>query len=233
MNQRRAGCSLCIFCVESGMLETFISAANTSLYDPDVCAVGLPLVAKALYGISLSHNKMLLTRFMASNGVECLIECLRNNGTRCDVFLWACRALLFLQQSRFNHSCGATARMVTSDVCSVFAAAWVPLSDPFNCSAGSDEFGEEFIPERDLDCPSVGSAACFFAGIELLAMLCSNTSENSRMNSTKMALNKPSREKQAGRRRGRDYPCDEKGAVELRRRGPRWSRRQMQWASET
>ena len=53
----------------------------------------------------------------------------------------------------------------------------------------------------------------FFAGLELMAMLCSNTSENSRMNSTKMAINKPSEEKQqeeeqrkrllAMRRRGR------------------------------
>ena len=103
--------------------------------------------------------------------------------------------------------------MVTSDVCSVFAASWISLSNAHNTKAGSEDFGEEFIPEQALDCPAIMSAACFFVGIEFIAMLCSNTSENTRMNSTKMAINKASKEKEeeekmrlellAKRRRGR------------------------------
>jgi hypothetical protein len=186
-----------LFVMENGILEVFVSAVQTGRFDPDLCSTGLPLVAKALSAASFSHDRMLLTRFMAINGVEALIECLRHNNKRCDIFLWTCRALLFLQQSPFNHSCGATARMITSDVCAVFASCWQLLSDPFHCVAGSDEFGEEFIPERDIDCPSVASAMCFFTGMELLALTCSNTSENSRMNSTKMAINKKSPESDA------------------------------------
>lgn len=104
--------------------------------------------------------------------------------------------------------------MVTSDVCTVFSSAWVPLSHPHNCKAGSDNFGENFTSEHAIDCPGINSAACFFTGVEFMAMLCSNTSENSRMNSTKMAINKATAEReeeerlrkelQAKRSRGKD-----------------------------
>ena len=69
-------------------------------------------------------------------------------------------------------------------------------------------------PEDALDCPGINSAACFFTGVEFMAMLCSNTSENSRMNSTKMAINKANAQKEeeerlrkelrAKRNRGKD-----------------------------
>ena len=86
--------------------------------------------------------------------------------------------------------------MVTSNVCDVFSNAWVPLSYDHNCKAGSVDFGENFTPEDALDCPGINSAACFFTGVEFMAMLCSNTSENSRMNSTKMAINKANAQKE-------------------------------------
>ena len=52
---------LCLFCMDCGVLEIYISASKASHYAVDIVSVGLPLVAKLLYGISLSHDKMKLT----------------------------------------------------------------------------------------------------------------------------------------------------------------------------
>ena len=53
---------LCLFCMDCGVLEVYITAAKASHYAVDMVSTGLPLVAKLLYGISLSHDKMKLTR---------------------------------------------------------------------------------------------------------------------------------------------------------------------------
>ena len=53
---------LCLFCMDCGVLELYISASKASHYAVDIVSTGLPMVAKLLYGISQSHNKMKLMR---------------------------------------------------------------------------------------------------------------------------------------------------------------------------
>ena len=53
---------LCLFCMDCGILEVYITASKASCYAVDIVSTGLPLVAKLLYGISLSHDKAKLTR---------------------------------------------------------------------------------------------------------------------------------------------------------------------------
>lgn len=53
---------LCLYVVECGLLEVYISASKASQYSTDIVSAGLPMLAKVLYGVSLSHNKMILTR---------------------------------------------------------------------------------------------------------------------------------------------------------------------------
>jgi len=172
-----------------GLLEMIVSSMHDSEYDVDVCSSALPLLAKVLYGISLSSDTKGLSRFIAIRGCETLVAALTKNSKRCDVFYWTCKAVIFMTQGPFNHSSGATARLISEGFCDILMKCWQKLTQLVNCKCGNADHGEEYSDDPALKSSEIVSALCFFTGCETVVALCCNSSSNSTLNSTHNKLN--------------------------------------------